>query len=90
MVFLLEYDRGRGKLVSFQRFKDCEREQAQDARLDLELLLFRRGIEREVVILEAESEELVRRTHARYFYTLKELDREVQRSPPSRVAAKCL
>ena len=73
MVFLIEYDRKKGKLVSFQAFEDCDREVAQDARLALELSMFRRGVEREVVILEADSEELIRRTHARYFYTLREL-----------------
>ena len=50
MIFLLEYDRKKGKLVSFKRFEDCEREEAQDARLELELRLFRSEIEHEVVI----------------------------------------
>jgi hypothetical protein len=83
MIFLLEYDRKKGKLVSFKTFENCEREEAQDARLDLELRLFRFGIEREVVILEAESEELIRRTHARYFYTLRELIEKFKEALPA-------
>jgi len=58
-------------------------EEAQNARLDLELRLFRFGIEREVVILEAESEELVRRTHGRYFYTLRELIQKFESAVPA-------
>lgn len=60
-------------MVTFQTFDDSERETAESARLELELELNRRGVEREVVILEAASEEAVRRTHRRYFETLEEL-----------------
>lgn len=73
MIFLIEYDRDSGQMVTFRSFDDSEREVAESARLDLELELNRRGIEREVVILEAASEEAVRRTHRRYFETLEEL-----------------
>jgi hypothetical protein len=73
MIFLIEYDRRRGKLVTFRSFEDSEREQAQDARLELELDLHRQKVEREVVILEATSEEIIRSTHGRYFYNLSEL-----------------
>ena len=66
-------DRDSGKMVTFQTFDDSERETAESARLELELELNRRGVEREVVILEAASEEAVRRTHRRYFETLEEL-----------------
>ncbi|MFY9620876.1 MAG: hypothetical protein WAM70_11520 [Pyrinomonadaceae bacterium] len=83
MIFLIEYDRKKGKLISFQTFEDCERDEAQETRLDLELRLFRRGVEREVVILEAESEELIRRTHARYFYTLRELIEKFKSAVPA-------
>jgi hypothetical protein len=42
---------------------------AEDLRLDLELDLNRRGIDHEVVLLEAASEAALRRTHRRYFET---------------------
>jgi hypothetical protein len=73
MIFLIEYDRKRGQLVTFTSFADSERLKAEGARLQLELELNRSGIEREVVILEAATEGAVRRTHRRYFESLAEL-----------------
>ena len=67
MIFLIDYDRGAGKLVKFEKFKNVERERAKKARLALELRLNREGIEREVVLLEAASERALRKTHRRYF-----------------------
>ena len=73
MIFLIEYDRKRGEIVTFKRFDDSERQSAEDSRLEMELELNRRGVEHEVVILEAETEEALRRTHRRYFEDLAEL-----------------
>ena len=73
MIFLIEYDRRRGEIVTFKTFDDSERQNAEDARLELELDLNRLGTEREVVILEAATEEALRRTHRRYFEDLAEL-----------------
>ena len=73
MLFLIEYDRESGKIVTFRSFDDSEREDAEHLRLEKELELNRRGVEREVVILEAPTEAAVRRTHRRYFESLREL-----------------
>ena len=73
MIFLIEYNRPEGRIVTFQRFQDSERLKAQDTRLDLELDLNRRGVDHEVVLLEAASEDAVRRTHRRYFETLRQI-----------------
>ena len=73
MIFLIEYDRPRGRIVTFKAFDDSERQKAQDERLELELALHHSGTEREVVILEAVSEEAIRRTHRRYFEDLAEI-----------------
>jgi hypothetical protein len=73
MVFLIEYARDEGRIVTFERFPDEGLSAAQSARLNLELDLNRRGIEREVVLLEAENEQALRRTHRRYFDNLTEL-----------------
>lgn len=75
MLFLIEYDRDSAQIVTFRSFDDSEKNVAERARLELELELNRRGIEREVVILEAASEDAVRRTHRRYFETLEELSK---------------
>lgn len=73
MLFLIEYNRGEGRMVRIEPFSDSDKEIAQEARLNLELELNRKGIENEVVLLDAASEEAVRRTHRRYFETLAEL-----------------
>jgi hypothetical protein len=73
MVFLIEYDRDIGRIVTIKSFVDCDRERADKARLELELELNAKGIENEVVLLEAANEEAVRRTHRRYFEDLHEL-----------------
>lgn len=75
MLFLIEYDRDSAQIVTFRSFDDSEKDVAKTARLELELELNRLGIEREVVILEAASEDAVRRTHRRYFETLEELSK---------------
>lgn len=67
MIFLIEYDRPESRFVTFTTFKNSERLNAERSRLDLELRLNRAGVDHEVVILEAESEEALRRTHRRYF-----------------------
>jgi len=73
MWFLIEYARDHGEIVSFRTFKDEESVVAANTRLELELDLNRRGVEREVVLLEAENENALRRTHRRYFDNLAEL-----------------
>jgi hypothetical protein len=73
MIFLIEYDRSRGEIVTLKTFSDSERHAADDARLEMEIGLNRDEVDREVVILEAESEEALRRTHRRYFENLSEL-----------------
>ena len=70
MIFLIEYGRERGRLVTIKSFRDIDREEAKESRLKLELELNRNDIENEVVLLEATSEEAVRRTHRRYFEDL--------------------
>jgi len=73
MLFLIEYNRGRGEIVTFTEFSEGESKSAEQARLEMELDLNRRGVEREVVLLEAENEEALRRTHRRYFEDLAQL-----------------
>jgi hypothetical protein len=73
MIFLLEYDRPEGRLVKFETFAEGLRAEAEQTRLEIELELNRRGIEHEVVLLEAENEQALRRTHRRYFESLSQL-----------------
>ena len=71
MIFLIEYDRGKGRLVTFKVFEN--RDLAESSRLELELDLNARSVKHEVVLLEADDEEAVRKTHRRYFEDLSEL-----------------
>ena len=73
MLFLIEYDRDRGSIVTIKPFNDSNGERAEDSRLELELELSVKGINNEVVLLEAPNEEALRRTHRRYFEDLAEL-----------------
>jgi hypothetical protein len=67
MLFLIEYARPQGKLVKMMRYSSDQRMVADAQRLQLELDLNRLKIDHEVVLLEANSEEALRRTHRRYF-----------------------
>jgi len=70
MIFLIDYDRIVGKIRLIERFLDNEREKAELLRLELE----RKGLaDAEIVLLEADDEATVRKTHARYFNTATEL-----------------
>lgn len=73
MIFLIEYNRSEGRIISFRVFDDSERGNAEDSRLEIELNLNRAGLDHEVVLLEAASEDALRRTHRRYFEDLKQL-----------------
>jgi hypothetical protein len=73
MIFLIEYDRPEGRIITLKRFSDSERAKAQDERLNIELALNRSGAEHEVVLLEAVDEDAVRRTHQRYFEDLSQI-----------------
>lgn len=73
MLFLIEYNREQGKIVSMRRFDDSEKREAESQRLQLELRLRQMNVKHEVVILDAGDEASVRRTHRRYFESLEEL-----------------
>ena len=73
MIFLMHYDRARGRIVELREFAEDERSVAEDARLQLEFALGRQKVEHEVVLLEAASEDALRKTHRRYFENLEQL-----------------
>lgn len=73
MIFLIEYDRDQGRIVKLETFTASDRNRAEETRLNLELDLRLKGIDNEVVLLEAATEEAMRKTHRRYFEDLAEL-----------------
>jgi hypothetical protein len=77
MIFLIEYDRLKGHIVTMVAFEDFDRSKAENSRLQVELDLHRRKLDHEVVLLEAASEEALRRTHRRYFEDLSQIMKSV-------------
>ena len=70
MIFLIEYNRPQGRIITFSKFKNSDRVRAEKKRFELELNLNRNKVNHEVVLLEASTENLLRRTHRRYFETV--------------------
>jgi hypothetical protein len=73
MIFLIEYDRQRGQIVTFRTYEDAQQTDADSDRIALEVDRHHRGVLSEVVLLEAASEAALRRTHRRYFEGLQAL-----------------
>jgi hypothetical protein len=73
MIFLIDYDRLSGSLVNIIQYTDSFRRDAENARLHLEIRNFDAGVSREIVLLEAATEDDLRRTHRRYFEPLEQL-----------------
>ena len=82
MIFLIEYDRRASRIVSLQTFEESEHDEARKVRLKLELDLNRRGIDHEIVILEAASEDVLRKTHRRYFDSVDEIGKSFNETNP--------
>ena len=74
VIFLIEYNRTEGEIVTLRKFEDNERKRAQNSRLQRELEMNRLGISHEIVLLEAATEAALRRTHRRYFENLAQLE----------------
>jgi hypothetical protein len=71
MLFLIDYDRRAGKLAAIKQFDETRRKEAGDARLALEMEQQRSGVDHEIVLLDAEDETALRKTHRRYFETVE-------------------
>jgi hypothetical protein len=73
VIFLIDYDRAAGRLVSMTVYSAAGLLDAQNAALELELKYRSMSADREVVLLEAADETALRRTHGRYFEDLSQL-----------------
>ena len=73
MIFLIEYDRSEGQIVTFRNFDSLQRREAEDVRLQIEVDDNGKELDREVVLLEAESENALRLTHRRDFEDLRQI-----------------
>jgi hypothetical protein len=73
MIFLIHYDRRGGVIKLFTPFADSRRSEAESLRARLEIAESSVDTHSEIVLLEAESEADLRRTHRRYFSTASDL-----------------
>lgn len=73
MLFLVDYDRRAGKVLAMKKFDETQRRAAEDARLALEIEQQRAGVGHEVVLLDAEDEVALRKTHRRYFESVESM-----------------
>ena len=67
MIFLIEYDPAQGTILQLKEFLSDALSEANTSRLSLELERMQSNVRSEIVILEADSEEHLRKTHRRYF-----------------------
>jgi hypothetical protein len=81
VLFLIEYDRPSGSIIQFREFDAASQQLADETRLNLELDLKRQGVEHEVVLLDAPSQEALRHTHSRYFENFENVVELVIGSP---------
>ena len=79
MIFLIEYNRPEGEIVTFRVFDGADRAEADDARLEIELDLHGKKIDHEVVLLGASSAQALRQTHRRYFEDPSEILKSASR-----------
>jgi hypothetical protein len=73
VIYLIEYNRTLGQVVSLREFEDMRRHDAAESRLAIELELNQNQVDHEVVLLEAEDKAALLRTHQRYFVGLKQI-----------------
>ncbi len=73
MIFLMHYDPTNSRIIELRKFHDGERHRAEEERLALELAHRSARTPHEIVLLEASTEQALRRTHRRYFETLHDL-----------------
>jgi hypothetical protein len=71
MTFVIEYDRAKGKVEYIEPFEDRVAADIQRLKLSVDAAL--RGLLREIVTLDAASEEALRKTHRRYFDDVEDL-----------------
>ena len=66
MLFLIHYDRKNLKVLDFREYSEAKRAQALQERLALEIQHNPKSGDQEIVLLEAQSKEQLRKTHPKY------------------------
>lgn len=71
MYFLIEYSRKEGKLIKIKEFQSVL--DAKTAKLESDIKSLENNLTSEVVILEAESIEALKKSHGRYFGDIRSI-----------------
>ena len=79
MIFLIQFDRSAHRIVVFECFDDTRHTESVKRRLELEISAANANLDHEVVLLEAENEKQIRRTHRRYFEDVVRLGAELKK-----------
>ena len=81
MIFLIHYDPGSGgRLIRMIEFQSSERDAAATERLKIEVELLSSGSRMEVVTLEADSLDELKKSHSRYFKSIGEMAHDARSS----------
>ena len=74
MIFLIYYQRDTGTLLEITEFKPEDRQKAEDIRLESELSAIEiSNFKIEILLLEADSLDDLKKTHQRYFSTVQQI-----------------
>jgi hypothetical protein len=72
LIYVIVYDRKGSRTIEKRRFGSDQRATAREERLKLELESKLHSQDVEVVLLEADSEEQLLRSHSRYFLSTEQ------------------
>lgn len=71
--FVLVYDRTKQQLIKLREFSEEDRVSAEGFRLEAQRKSLHDGLDQEIILFQAASEEALRRTHGSYFLSEREL-----------------
>lgn len=72
-LFVLVYDRTRHRVVELREFPEADIAGAHAFRLGAQRHAIHQGLDEEIVLFQAASEESLKRTHGSYFLSEQEL-----------------
>jgi hypothetical protein len=83
-LFLLIYDRRSMQVIELREFDESGRIEADTVRFAAQRDALAAGLDQDIVLFQADSEQELRRTHGSYFLTVHELIERAQEAVGSR------
>ncbi len=78
MIFVITYNRDSGESVSMAEFEDSQQDEASASRLAAENAIDSADDAIEVVTLQAHDLQEIKKTHSRYFRSVKQLSESLR------------